>query len=156
MPVVEYCSPDWAGSAATNLNQLNSVISFFAAIVRNRNPSLIFTKTGQILDHLKLLPFNIRRQVSDLRFLHQTLNGRFRSEELMNLFSLHVPARRTRLFSTLHVPRLRLSVSQRSFSYRIPSLYNALTLNDKIDFTKSQNLFLSHVSKVLSDQIECT
>ena len=150
MPAVEYCSPVWAGAADSNLNQLNSVLSFFSAIVRNRNPSLRYATKNEILETLRLLPFNTRRQVNDVRFLFQAINGRFRSEELVNLFSLHVPGRRTRLCNTLHVPRSRLSVSQRSLAYRIPSLYNSISTTNKIDFTYPQNLFFTNVVKKLT------
>ena len=148
-PILEYCSPIWSTASPTTLKLLNRPLNFFIAIVRHRIPHLRLSSREEILNSLGLLHPTHRRLTSDLKFLHCIMNGSFRCSDLLSFFSLHIPARTTRNTKTLHQPKFRLSISQRSLFYRLPSLFNSLTNTiSSLDLFASRTTFNSQLKSL--------
>ena len=126
LPVITYCSPIWSMSASTNLATLNSVTTFFAKIVKYRNPILREAPTSTVLSSLSLPSLSRLRLQSDIKFIFNALNSHFDSPDILSFFNIRVPSRHTRSTSLLHMPTPRLSVIKRSLFHRLSYLINSL------------------------------
>ena len=90
-------------------------------------------------------PLRARRVQADVMFLTKLFRGFISSSYLLQCFSLHVPARDTRVAtSTLFtVPRGRVNVIQSSLPVRVPR-----TVNDFIASRPSVDIFHDPIGKL--------
>ena len=143
-PILEYCSPIWTMACPTQLNRLNSVVNFFAAIVRQRVPELRRIDNIGILNKLCIATPHNRHKTSDMMFLHKVATGKISCPILLSQLSFRVPARTTRNTSLFYVAKPRLNLIKRSLASRIQSQYNALS--NEFDLFSSERLFRSAVN----------
>ena len=148
LPILEYCSPVWSTACPTTLNLLNRPVNFFLSVARHRIPTLRFYSRDAILSSLRISNITSRRVLLDLMFLHRIFSGSLRSNEILPLFRFHVPPRPLRNNSLLHIPRFRLSISQRSLFYRIPSLFNSMASKiPSLDLFSSSTMYKSSLKR---------
>jgi hypothetical protein len=152
LPILDYCSIIYSTACRSSLKALDRPLNFFLSVVRHRVPPLRNSSRSEIMSALSITPLSTRRSISDLSFLHTAINGHFRSSEILPYFSFHIPARPLRKNHLLHLPKFRLSLSQRSFSYRLPKLYNTISSSrPSLDLSTPLRTFSNHLKECFSN-----
>jgi hypothetical protein len=91
----------------------------------------------------------LRRNVSDIIFLYDLLNGHTYSPGLLSLINFNIPNRTSRKFKLFFVPFYKNNYSSTSFFPRVLSLANIIP--DHIDFFfMSRDMFKQNVYTSLS------
>ena len=80
----------------------------------------------ELLSHFGILSMEARLKQRDLSYMHAVFAGRVRSAEVLGMFGLAVPARRTRGRPVLHVPIPRVETIKNGLLCRLPKHVNAL------------------------------
>ena len=128
--VLEYGSVIWSGAAVTHLRRLERLQHRFLMWLGSR------TQTScPPLDYVSLLnmfgcpSMKSRLTQVDLKFARSVLNGRLDCTDIVSMFPLSVPGRRTRRPELFHVPRGsgRVDSVKRGFLVRLPQLLNSLS-----------------------------
>lgn len=103
--IIEFGSVIWAGAARTHLLRLERVqhkmLMWLATNSTRPSSSLGY---DHLLTHFGVLSVQARLQQRDLSYMHAVFAGRARSSQVLGMFGLAVPARRTRGRPVLHVP----------------------------------------------------
>ena len=144
-----YCSTVWSNTSATNLKKLQWVQNFAARIV------LGLRKFDHISEGIKSLNWPTVQQklfLNDAIMIFKCLHNLVPSY-LSDKFTTRskLSKKITRSCNQLHIPLCRLSVGQRSFSYRGSKLWNSLP--KETQNLQSLRLFKKAVHQsLLSDQ----
>ena len=125
--IIEFGSVIWAGAAKTHLQRLERVqhkmLMWLATNSSRPSSSLSYE---DLLTHFGVLSVQARLQQRDLSYMHAVFAGRVRSSEVLGMFGLAVPARRTRGRPVLHVPIPRVDTIKNGLLCRLPKQVNAL------------------------------
>ena len=125
--IMEFGSVVWAGAAKTHVQRLERIQHKMLMWLAFHS-----TKPSQSLDYDHLLShFSVRSVRSrlvqrDLTFLHSVFSGRVRSAEILGMFGLSVPSRRTRGRAILHEPTARVETIRAGMSCRLPRHINRM------------------------------
>jgi len=104
----------------------------FEIYAKKRTRITVSDKPSQNLDYVHLLchfqlpSIKSRFLQHDMLFIYNIQHGRLDCTELVSLFSLSAPARRTRSLNLWHIPYSRVNTIQNSPFRRIPSTCNDL------------------------------
>lgn len=146
--VIEYGSVIWSGAAVTHLKRLERVqhrfLTWLGRRVQRRCPNMDYVS---LLEHFKYQSIKARFSQIDMNFLRSAMVGRLDCHQLTAMFSLAVPARRTRHTGLFHVPGGRVNSVKNSFLSRLPDTCNAM-LQDvpEADLFYSPSSFNAHLS----------
>ena len=127
--VMEYGSVIWSGAAVTHLRRFERLQHRFLMWLGSRTqascPSLDYVS---LLELFNCASVRSRLTQSDLTFARSVLSGRLDCADIVGMFPLSVPGRRTRRPELFHVPRGsgRVDSVRRGFLVRIPQLLNSL------------------------------
>ena len=128
--VLEYGSVIWSGAAVTHLRRLERLQHRFLMWLGSRTqsscPPLDYASLLELFDCTSVRSRLIR---SDLMFARSVFSGRLDCADIVGMFPLSVPGRRTRRPDLFHVPRGsgRVDSVKRGFLVRLPQLLNSLT-----------------------------
>ena len=135
--ILEYGGVIWSGAAVTHLRRLERLQHRFLMWLGSN------TQTScPPLDYASLLELfgcpSIRSRLTrcDLAFARSVFSGRVDCADIVGMFPLSVPGRRTRRSELFHVPHGcgRVDSVKRGFLVRLPQLLNALTQsNPRVD-----------------------
>ena len=107
--IMEFGSVVWAGAAKTHVQRLERVqhkmLMWLAT--HSTNPSQTLD-CRHLLSHFSVSCIRTRLVQHDLTFLHSLVSGRIKSADIVGMFGLCVPARRTRGRAILHEPTARV------------------------------------------------
>ena len=137
--LLEYGSVVWAGAAATHMKRLERVQHNFLIWLasRSNNPSNDL-RYEHLLAHFKVPSIKSRILQHDLTFLFKIFHGQIDCPELVSLFPLSAPCRRSRSSRLWHIPFARVNTVKNSMYHRIPLSCNALLAsNSSTDFFTS-------------------
>ena len=159
--VVEYGSVIWSGAAVTHLRRLERLQHRFLMWLGARTqPSCPPLDYQSLLNMFGCESVKARLTQSDLMFVRSVFGGRLDCADIVNMFPLSVPGRRTRRPALFHVPRGsgRVDSVKRGFLVRVPHLLNSLLQgspetdffqpsrslrSDLVTFARSQGTYLS-------------
>ena len=127
--ILEYGSVIWYGVAVTHLRRLERLQHHFfmwLGFMAQTCPPLDYDSLLELFDCESIKSRLIRR---DLMFTRSIFSGHLDCTEIVGMFPLSVPSRRTRRPELFHVPRGcgRVNAVQRVFLVRVPQLLNSLT-----------------------------
>ena len=152
--IVEFGSVVWAGAARTHLQRLERVqhkmLMWLATNSSRPSSSLNY---DELLSHFRVRSVKARLLQRDLTYLHAVFAGRVRCGEVLGVFGLAVPARRTRGRPVLYVPTPRVETIKNGLLCRLPRHVNSLCaavpeadlFGGRGNFMKCVNSFLNHV-----------
>ena len=125
--VLQYASVIWSGAAVSHLARLERLqhrfLMWLAANTRANCPSLEYVS---LLQHFNTTSIRTRFVHSDLMFLYNVLNHRIDCADLVAMFGLAVPGRRSRHTGLMHEPFARVNVVKSSIFTRVPRSCNLL------------------------------
>ena len=133
--IIEFGSLVWAGAAKTHMQRLDRIqhkmLMWLATQSSRPSQTLDYAR---LLSHFGVQSIEARLMQRDLTFLHSVFLGRVRCEEIVGMFGLSVPARRTRGRSVLYVPSARVETIRNGMFCRLPrhanSLYGRVPVSD--------------------------
>ena len=124
--VLEYGSVIWAGAAVTHLRRFERLqhrfLMWLAVTGRGSCPQLDYKS---LLEHFKCPSIKSRIAYVDITFVKSVFHGRIDCPEIVAMFGLLAPSRRTRHSGLLHAPFGRVNSVKNGFLVRIPSTVNA-------------------------------
>ena len=134
--LIEYGSVVWSGAASTHLKRLERVqhkfLLWLACTSDKPSQNLDYV---HLLSHFEVPSIKSRFLQHDMQFIYNIYHGRLDCTELVSLFSLSAPARRTRSLDLWHIPYGRVNTIQNSPFRRIPSTCNSfLSSRVGVDF----------------------
>ena len=147
--VLEYGSVIWSGAAVTHLRRLERLqhrfLMWLGSATQATYPSLDYLS---LLDMFKCQSIKARLVRADIVFARSVFGGRVDCADILGMFPLAVPGRRTRRPELFHVPRGcgRVESVKRGFLVRLPQLLNSLS-----QYSAATDLFLP--SRGLSSDI---
>ena len=115
-----YCSSVWSNTSQSNIAKLQAVQNFACRIVSG---SKKYDHVTPVLRQLYWLP--VKQHMS---YRNSIMNGLVRGIYLTSLLS----KRKTRNSQLLNIPLFKTATGQRTFYYRMVSLWNALPQNIKL------------------------
>ena len=125
--IVQYASVIWSGAAVSHLARLERLqhrfLMWLGANTRADCPSLEY---GSLLRHFNTMSIRSRFVHADLMFMYSVFNHRIDCNQLVSMFGLSVPGRRSRHTGLLHEPFARVNVVKNSMFSRIPRSVNML------------------------------
>ena len=99
-----------------------------------------------LITHFRCSSIRARFAQADIRFMRSTFNGRLDCNELVPMFALLAPGRRSRHTGLFSVPRGRVNTVQNGFKIRLPKLVNDfLHKTPAEDFFQPTRFFRSNV-----------
>ena len=125
--IMEFGSVVWTGAAKTHVQRLERVQHKILMWLVTHS-----TKPSQSLDYHHLLShfgvscIRIRLVQLDLTFLHSLFPGRIKSADIVGMFGLCAPARRSRGRSILHEPTARVETIRAGMFCRLPRHVNEM------------------------------
>ena len=130
--VMEYGCLVWSGAAVTHLRRLERIQHRFLMWLASKTQA-----TCPPLDYESLLKLfgcaSVKSRLTqvDLMFVRSVFSGRVDCAEVVGMFPLSVPGRRTRHVQPFHVPRGcgRVDAVKRGFLVRLPQLLNSLAVS---------------------------
>ena len=130
-----YCSCVWSSTSAANINKLQLVQSFASKIVRGTRK---FHPVTPLLRQLKGLRVEQILYLRDDVMAYKCING-LAPSHLLNKIArrTQIHNRHTRNRNSLQIPLFKTATGQRTFTYRIASIWNNL----------SENLKQQHISE---------
>ena len=126
--VIEYGCLIWSGAADTHLRRLERLQHRFLMWLGSKTQ-----ETCPALDYESLLELfrcqSVRSRLAqtDLMFLRSVFSSHVDCTDVVEMFPLSVPGRRTRHPELFHVPRGRVESVKRGFLVRLPRLCNSLS-----------------------------
>lgn len=125
--IMEFGSVVWAGAAKTHLLRLERVQHKMLMWLATHSitPSLSHDY-HHLLSHFGIPSVRTRLLQRDFTFLHSVFSGRINSAELVGMFALCAPARRTRGRAILSEPTARVETIRSGLFCRLPRHVNAL------------------------------
>ena len=130
--VLEYGSVIWSGAAVTHLRRLERLqhrfMMWLGSSTQTSCPPLDYES---LLKLFNCASVKSRLTQSDIMFARSVFSGRLDCADLVGMFPLSVPGRRTRRPELFHVPHRggRVDSVRRGFLVRLPQLLNSLTQN---------------------------
>ena len=115
----------WSGAAVSHTSRLEKFQHKFWLAVNSNRPSDSLDYS-HLLRHLDVLRIDQRLVQHDLTFLHGVFWDRLNSADILAMFSLAVPARRTRTRPVLNVPAAQVETVKNRLFCRLPSQVNCL------------------------------
>ena len=126
--IIEYGAVVWAGAAVTHLRRLERLqhrfLMWLNSKTRAASPHLSYES---LLKRFDCVSIRSRLARSDVMFMRSVFSGRLDCPDLVAMFSLSAPSRRSRRPELFHVPRGRVDSVRRGFLVRLPQLVNSLT-----------------------------
>ena len=126
--IIEYGAVVWAGAAVTHLRRLERLQHRFLMWLNSKSraasPHLSYES---LLERFDCVSIRSRLARSDVMFMRSVFSGRLDCPDLVAMFSLSAPSRRSRRPELFHVPRRRVDSVRRGFLVRLPQLVNSLT-----------------------------
>ena len=134
--VIQYASVIWSGAAVSHLVRLERLqhrfLMWLGATTQRPCPPMDY---NSLLNHFKTSSIRTLFTHTDITFMHSVFNNRFDSDQLVSLFGLNVPGRRSRHTGLFHEPFGRVNTVMNSPLARIPRVCNLLLQkNPSIDF----------------------
>ena len=124
---MEFGSVIWAGAAKTHLIRLERIQhKFLMWLAVNSCRPCASLEYDRLLTHFGVLRIDQRLVQTDLNYLHNVFSGRVDSADILAMFRLSVPSRRTRLQQLLYVPTARVETIKNGMFGRLPRLVNML------------------------------
>ena len=122
-----YCSSVWSNTSQSNIAKLQAVQNFACRIVSG---SKKYDHVTPILRQLKWLPVKQHMYYRDSIMAFKCMNG-LASGYLSDQFTKRssISTRKTRNSQLLNIPLFKTATGQRTFYYRMVSLWNALPQN---------------------------
>ena len=130
--VMEYGGLIWSGAAVTHLRRLERLqhrfLMWLASKTRVNCPPLDYVS---LLTLFGCSSVKSRFTQIDLKFLRSVFGGRVDSADIVGMFPLSAPGRRTRNAELFHIPRGsgRVDSVKRGMLVRLPKLWNSLSNN---------------------------
>ena len=125
--VIEFGSIVWAGASKTHIQRLERIqhkmLIWLATHSTRPSQSLDY---HQLLSHFGVSCIRARLVQRDLTFLHSVFSGRIRSTDIVGMFGLCVPCRRTRGRAILHEPTARVETIRAGMFCRLPRQVNGM------------------------------
>ena len=144
--VLEYGSVIWSGAAVTHLSRLERLQHRFLMWLGAHTDSRIAMDYESLVTHFRCSSIKARFAQADIRFMRSTFNGRLDCNELVPMFALLAPGRRSRHTGLFSVPRGRVNTVQNGFKIRLPKLVNDfLHKTPAEDFFQPTRFFRSNV-----------
>ena len=154
--VLEYGSVIWSGAAVTHLRRLERLQHRFLMWLGSRTqtscPSLDY---ASLLLRFGCVSVKSRLIQGDLTFARSVLNARLDCADIVGMFPLSVPGRRTRRPELFHVPTGsgRVDSVKRGFLVRIPQLLNSLVQSSpRTDFFLPSRYLRSDIATFANNQ----
>ena len=122
-----YCSSVWSNTSQSNIAKLQAVQNFACRIVSG---SKKYDHVTPILRQLKWLPVKQHMYYRDSIMAFKCMNGLspgYLSDQFTKRSS--ISTRKTRNSQLLNIPLFKTATGQRTFYYRMVSLWNALPQN---------------------------
>ena len=117
----EFGSTIWSGAAVSHTTRLEKVQhKFLIWLAVNSNRPSDSLDYAHLLRHFDVLRINQRLVQHDLTFLHGVFGNPFDCVDILGMFSLAVPARRTRTRPVLNVPATRVETVKNGLFCRLP------------------------------------
>ena len=152
--VMEYGCVIWSGAAVTHLRRLERLQHRFLMWLGSRTQAVC-----PPLDYVSLLKLfrceSIKSRFTrcDISYMRSVFGGRVDCTDIVAMFSVSAPTRRTRFPELFHVPRGRVDTVKRGFLIRLPHLVNSLVRsNPEIDFFMPSCSLVSDSAKFADDQ----
>ena len=149
--VIEYASVIWSGAAKSHLVRFERLqhrfLMWLGVRTRSQCPPLDY---DSLLSHFQLQSIRSRFTQTDITFMRSVFSGRLDCAELVSMFPLSAPSRRSRHTGLFHVPRVhctgRVETAKHGFLGRLPRTVNQF-LSDvpEADFFCPSNRFRSQV-----------
>ena len=125
-----YCSSVWSTTSAGNIARLQHVQNFAARIISGTRK---FDHITPVLKTLRWLPVKTQLYLRDSIYAFKCMTDRAPGYLTMQLITRQkISGRVTRNSQQLNIPRFRTATGQKSFSYRIISIWNSLDSNLKL------------------------
>ena len=146
-----YCSSVWANTTDSNIKKLQGIQNFAARIVCNIRK---YDHVSPALKSLNWIPVESNLYLRDAVMAFKCMMGLV-PEYLSNKFTLRgsISGRVTRSSQKLNIPLCKTATGQRSFYYRIVSIWNAVSHKLKLSLSVTsfkRNLKLDLLKKFLS------
>ena len=139
--VFEYGCVIWSGAAVTHMRRLERLQHrFFMWLGSKTRPMCPPIDYEALLVLFGCTSVKSRFVQSDLMFMRSVFSGRLDCTELVGMFPLSAPGRRTRRPELFHVPHGRVDSVKRGFLVRLPQMTNALSRS----YPQSDMFFPSH------------
>ena len=128
--VLEYGSVIWSGAAVTHLRRIERLqhrfLMWLGSKTQTSCPPLDYES---LLEMFGCDSMKSRLTHIDLKFVRSVLSGRLDCADIVGMFPLSVPGRRTRRPELFHVPSGcgRVDSVKRGFLVRLPQVLNSLT-----------------------------
>ena len=126
-PHISYCLSAWGGASRSRLDRVQRCLNFAARLVTGTRRS---DHISPVLESLQWERVETLVARHDTTIVHKCITSEQCPEALRDMFQQRsaVSARRTRATDAglLHLPKCRLSQTQRCFSYRAALTWNAL------------------------------
>ena len=123
--IMEFGSVVWAGASKTHVQRLERVqhkmLMWLAIHSTKPSQSLDYR---QLQSHFGVKSIAARLVQRDLSFLHSVFSGRIKSADILGMFGLCVPVRRTRGRAILHEPTARVETIRACMFCRLPRKIN--------------------------------
>ena len=132
---LEYCSVIWAGAAKTHTLRVDRVQHKFLMWLLSHTFSGHTTSLSyqNLLRHFRIPSLTSRRTQHDIIFLRNIFRNKIDSTQLLNSFSLHVPAWSTRNIRLFSEPRARVATVQGGLFCRLPRVANTFLTANNVD-----------------------
>ena len=144
--LLEYGSVIWAGAAVTHLSRLERLQHRFLMWLGAHTHSRVPMDYDSLMTHFRCPSVKARFTQADIRFLRSAFSGRLDCNELVPMFRLLAPVRRSRHTGLFSVPRGRVNTVQNGFQIRLPKLINDfLHQTPAEDFFQPTRFFRSNV-----------
>ena len=133
-----YCSSVWSNTSQSNIAKLQAVQNFACRIVSG---SKKYDHVTPILRQLKWLPVKQHMYYRDSIMAFKCMNGLapgYLSDQFTKRSS--ISTRKTRNSQLLNIPLFKTAPGQRTFYYRMASLWNALPQNIKLSQSNLQDI----------------
>ena len=133
--VLEYGCVVWAGTAKSHGERVDRVQHKFLLWLNNHTAQPCDSLSYRsLLNHFGIPSLAARRLQYDLLFLKSIFSGKINSVELLDRFSIHVPARLTRSLRLFTERRGRVSTVCGGLLCRIPRRMNEFLAVSRADF----------------------
>ena len=123
--LIEYGSVIWAGAAVTHMRRFERLqhrfLMWLAVKSQGSCPQLDYKS---LLEHFKCPSIKSRVAHVDINFVKSVFGERIDCSDIVAMFGLLAPSRRTRLPGLLHVPFGRVNTVKNGFLVRLPNIVN--------------------------------
>ena len=130
--IMEYGGIIWSGAAVTHLSRLERLqhrfLMWLATKTQETCPPLDYET---LMNHFGCASVRSRLTQVDLMFMRSVFSGNVDCADIVGMFPLSVPGRRTRRPELFHVPcgSGRVDTVRRGFLVRMPQLLNSLSVS---------------------------